>query len=134
MASLTFYFDRNFGKRFPEALDRMKPPFKVEWQHNKSNNFPQDMRDDQWLEICGRNGWIAFSHDQKFHTVTAEAMAIRQHNVGCFYLPGASVPTFEKVQFFFKAYARITAVAALVSRPYLYRVMPSGRIQQVTLP
>lgn len=134
MAALTFYFDRNFGKRFPEALAHMKPPFNVEWHHSKTNNFPQRMPDDRWLEICGRNGWIAFSHDQKFHTVTAEAMAIRQHNVGCFYLPGASVQTFDKLLFFFKAYSRIASLAAVSTKPFLYHVMPTGRVQQVRLP
>jgi hypothetical protein len=81
----------------------------------------------------GRNGWIVFSHDQKFHTITSEAMAIKQHNVGCFYLPGASVQTFDKLQFFFKAYARITTLAR-EKKPFLYRVMPSGKINRVTLP
>ncbi len=133
MASLTFYFDRNFGKRFPEALAHMKPPFKVEWHHNKTNNFPQNMQDDRWLEICGRNGWIAFSHDQKFHAVAVEAMAIKQHNVGCFYLPGASSQTFDKLQYFFKAYPMILSLAT-VPRPFLYRVMPTGNINPVRLP
>jgi hypothetical protein len=133
VASLTFYSDRNFGKRFPEALAHMQPPFKVEWHHSKTNNFPQNMRDDQWLEICGKNGWIVFSHDQKFHSITAEAMAIKQHNVGCFYLPGATLKTFDKVQLFFNAYARIASLAA-GTRPFLYRVMPSGKINSVRLP
>jgi hypothetical protein len=134
VAALTFYFDRNFGKRFPEALAYMRPPFTVEWHHSKKNNFPQNMRDDAWLEICGRNGWIAFSHDQKFHTITAEAMAIRQHNVGCFYLPGASAETFYKVQLFLKAYQRIASLAVGSTKPFLYRVMLTGKIQPVRLP
>jgi PIN like domain len=133
VAELTFYFDRNFGKRFPEALAHMNPPFKVEWHHSKRNNFAQNMRDDRWLEICGSNGWIVFSHDQKFHQITVEAEAIRQHNVGCFYLPGASSPVFCKAQYFFNACPRILAIAQLQSKPFLYRVVPSGRIQQVSL-
>jgi PIN like domain len=90
VASLTFYFDRCFGKRFPEALAHAGIPQKVEYQHGKSNNFSQSMPDDAWLEICGKNGWIVFSHDQKFHSITTEATAIKQHKVGCFYLPGAN--------------------------------------------
>lgn len=133
MASLTFYFDRNFGKRFPEALAHMRPPFAVEWHHSKTNNFAANLRDDRWLEICGKNNWVVFSHDQKFHTIAAEAMAIRQHNVGGFYLPGASLPTFDKVHLFFKAYPKILDLAVSV-KPFLYRVMPTGRISQVKLP
>lgn len=91
------------------------------------------MRDDRWLEICGRNDWIVFSHDQKFHAITPEAMAIRQHNVGCFYLPGANLPTFDKIHIFFRAYVRIVQLAA-TQKPFLYRVMPTGRIHGVRLP
>jgi hypothetical protein len=91
VAPLTFYFDRNFGKRFPEALAHMRPPFTVEYHHSRTNNFPQNMRDDIWLEICGRRGWIVFSHDQKFHSVVAEATALKQHSVGCFYLPAQTL-------------------------------------------
>jgi PIN like domain len=79
----------------PEALMRAGPPFAVEYQHSKTNNFPQDMRDDVWLEICGKRHWIAFSHDQKFHSINVEAMAIKQHMVGTFCLPGASEPLWE---------------------------------------
>ena len=112
----------------------MRPPFTVEYHHSRTNNFPQDMRDDAWLEICGKNQWIVFSHDQKFHAIEVEATAIKQHNVGCFYLPGASVPTFNKLQYFFKSYGRILTIASAARKPYLYRVMPSGRLQQIALP
>jgi hypothetical protein len=66
VAALAFYFDRNFGKRFPEALALAKPPFAVEHHHSRSNNFRHDMPDDEWLEICGKNGWFCFSHNRKF--------------------------------------------------------------------
>jgi hypothetical protein len=134
VAQLTFYFDRNFGKRFPEALAHTKPPFAVEYHHSKSNNFPQNMRDDAWLEICEKSGWIAFSHDQKFHAIAAEAMAIKQHNVRCFYLPGASEPTWEKLLHFVRAYPRILAIAVFQTPPYLYRVTPKGSVLPVSLP
>lgn len=134
MAALTFYFDRNFGKRFPEALAFVKPPFQVEYHHGKNTKFPQDMRDDEWLEICGRSGWIVFSHDKKFHSNEVEATAIKQHGVGCFYLPGASMPTFYKLQYFLRAYGRINTIASATPKPFLYRVMSSGRIQQIALP
>lgn len=56
MGQLTFYFDRCFGKRFPQALALAKPPFSVEYHHSKSNNFRQEMDDDAWLDIVGAKG------------------------------------------------------------------------------
>jgi hypothetical protein len=52
---LTFYFDRCFGKRFPEALLKMQTPFKVEYHHSPTNKFPEEMEDDEWLRIVGAN-------------------------------------------------------------------------------
>jgi hypothetical protein len=133
VAALTFYFDRNFGKRFPEALAMIKPPFTVEYHHSRTNRFPKNMPDDEWLEICGKNGWFGFSHDRKFHEVTVEAMAIRQHSVGVFYLPGASQSTWDKLAYFVRAYPKILERTSR-TRPFLYRVHTSLRLEQIALP
>jgi hypothetical protein len=65
------------------------------------------MPDDKWLEIVGRNGWVAFSHDRKFHDDTAECAAIKQYGVGCFYLWGANAETWDKMHCFMRSYDRI---------------------------
>ena len=67
MDSVTFYFDRCFGKRFPEALLKMRSPFKVEYHHSPANKFPEEMEDDEWLAKVGAKGWFVFSHDKKWH-------------------------------------------------------------------
>ena len=84
MASLTFYFDRCFGKRFPEALLKMQTPFGVEYHDSPTNRFPDDMEDDEWLKIVGAKNWIVFSHDKKWHGEMPAITAIKQHKIGCF--------------------------------------------------
>jgi hypothetical protein len=88
---LTFYFDRNFGKRFPEAIRTVRPPFAVEYHDDPRGKFKfsQDATDDEWLAKVAAEGWIVFSHDRKFHTILAECSAIKQYKAGCFYLPCA---------------------------------------------
>jgi len=134
VVALTFYFDRNFGTRFPQTLEHAKPPFSVEYHHSKKNNFSQTMADDIWLEICGKNKWIVFSHDQKFHTILVEAMAIKQHNVAAFYLPGANATTWEKLSYFVRAFPRILEIVKTDQAPYIYRVHPTTRIEKINLP
>jgi hypothetical protein len=53
---LTFYFDRNFGKRFPEVIKRARPPFAVEYHHDPKNKFKfaEDEEDDSWISKGGR--------------------------------------------------------------------------------
>jgi len=61
-------------------------------------------------------------------------MAIKQHNIRCFCLPGASEPTWDKLRHFMGAYQRILGIATLQSPPYLYRVNAIGSVKLVTLP
>jgi hypothetical protein len=134
VAQLTFYFDRNFGKRFPQALDLAKPPFKVEYHHNKTNRFPMNMPDDEWLTVVCKKGWIVFSHDQKFHTIEAEAMAIKQHNGRCFYLPGANEDVWKKLVYIVGSVEKITKAIASTEPPFIFRLRPTLRLERVPLP
>lgn len=127
MEPITFYFDRCFGKRLPEALNRTRPPFITEWQHSSQNRFNQTMRDDDWLELCGARNWIAFSHDRKFHSIEVEAAAIKQHKVACFCLCGANSETFDKLRYFIAAYPKIIEIVKSSMPPYLYKIEANGR-------
>lgn len=131
MDPLTFYFDRNFGKRLPEAIFRTRPPFQTEWQHSSRLRLNQTMKDDDWLRICGERGWVVFSHDRKFHSIAVEADAIRQHKVAAFALCGANSETFDKLRYFMLAYPKIVETVRSLKPPYLFRIEKSGRLTQV---
>ena len=98
MDTLTFYFDRCFGRSLPEALRKAKPPFLIEYQHDPrgKHKFKQDTPDDKWLSVAGENGWIVFTHDRKFHRIEAECAAVKQFRIpasiygGATRLPGTS--------------------------------------------
>ena len=132
MGQLTFYFDRCFGKRFPDWLERAKPPFSVEYQHNSRNRFPQDMPDDEWLSLCGKQGWVAFSHDG-FRNLAVEMMAIKQHKVAAFALWGGQLPTWDKLCHFMRGYPKIMHVIRNEKPPYLYRLRSNGHLHRVDI-
>ena len=133
MGPLTFYFDRNFGRRFPEALYRANPPFNVEFHHSPSSRFAHNTTDDRWLSVAGARGWIVFSHDRKFHKLLPEIAAIMQYNIGCFYLPGAEAETWDKLCLFVKVAPRIISLAENTTRPFIYNVTKAGHFEQVPL-
>jgi len=91
------------------------------------------MLDDEWLEIVGQKGWVVFSHDRKFHKETVETAAIKQHNVGCFYLPGANKPVWDKVSIFIRSFNRIRELSESTSRPFVYDLKLNGHIREVKL-
>jgi hypothetical protein len=125
--SITFYFDRCFGKRFPEALLKMETPFKVEYHHSPANDFPQDMED------VGAKKWFVFSHDKKWHGESPPIAAIKEHQIGCFYLWGASVPTWDKYVCLAIAYRRIKDRLKM-PKPFIYRVTYNYRVDPVRIP
>ncbi len=129
MDELTFYFDVNFGKRFPKALFSLRAPVKIEWHMNQ--RFPMNMPDDEWLEIVGEKGWIVFSHDRKFHKEATETAAILQHRVGCFYLPAANGSPWHKAHALIRNFNRIRVLAEKTTKPFIFDVKTSGRIVQV---
>jgi hypothetical protein len=131
--SVTFYFDRCFGKRFPEALLTMDTPFKVQYHHSRENNFHQEMEDDEWLAIVGAKGWYVFSHDKKWHGESPAIAAIKEHKIGCFYLWGAQVPTWDKYVCLARAYAKIKQRLP-TRKPFIYRVAYNYRIDPVRIP
>jgi len=128
---LTFYFDRNFGKRFPRALFSLRAPVGIEWHNNQ--RFTESMPDDQWLAIVGDRGWIVFSHDRKFHTESTETAAVIQHQVGCFYLPAANGSSWEKASALFKSFSKIRQLAETTPRPFIFDVKPTGKIVAVPI-
>jgi hypothetical protein len=143
--ALRLYFDKNVGSKLPEALERLD--LAVAWHtmkrakigitgpaHNEQFFHPEE-QDDVWLADVGKRGWIVFSHDRKFHKTgyESELSAIKQHDVGCFYLWGASAKKHEKAQCFFKAYDRIMHVIATAERPFIYDVLKNGRLKKVAI-
>lgn len=117
----------------PEALLRVLP-MPVQFHHDPKHQYPPEMPDDQWLTDVGEKGWIVFSHDRKFHKEEAEAMAIRQHGMGCFYLWGAEASSWEKLRSFVRAYDRILSAVENTQRPFIYDVAKNGTMKQVQLP
>jgi hypothetical protein len=79
-------------------------------------------------------GWIVFSHDRKFHTLLPEAAAIKQYGAGCFYLPGASSPTWDKVQYFMRSHEGIKRRIANTPRPFIFELLYNGRFVKRPIP
>ena len=132
MGELTFYFDVNFGTRLPKALRHLRPPVDIEWHQNQ--RFRQDMPDDEWLAIVGKKDWIVFSHDRKFHTEAMESAAVKQHNVGCFYLPAANDPVWDKCSIFIRSFNRIRKLAVATEKPFIFDLKRNGHLKKIDLP
>jgi hypothetical protein len=113
-----------------------KPPFAVEFHHDPNNKFRFNEKtpDDEWMAKVGAEGWIVFSHDRKWHNELPVCAAIKQFNVGCFYLWGANAETWEKMRSFMRGYHYIDECIATNTKPYIFDVAKHGRLTQVPIP
>jgi hypothetical protein len=107
----------------------LKPPFEVRWHQDEG--FAQTCPDDEWLSVVGKAGWIVCSHDAKWQNESAPLKAIQQHRIGCFYLWGASSPSFFKLKSLAHNYDKIIVVCKSEKRPYIYRVTSGNRLKKV---
>jgi hypothetical protein len=130
LLDVTLYFDTNIGTAVPKALELLRLPVGIKWHHN---HFAHDTEDDVWLPTVGANGWFVVGHDKKFHARPNELAALKQHEIGCFYLWGAEAPRWEKMRCFVRAYERIVDAALNTQRPFAYNVRENGRIWPVKL-
>jgi hypothetical protein len=123
---VTFFFDRNIGRAVPKALRVLGLPVVSHDEH-----FPPNTQDDQWMPTVGRAGWTVIGHDKKFHEIDVELQAIRDHQVGVFYLWGANAKRWDKVRLFAKVYDKIVTVIQSQRPPFIYRVYKSGAFKRV---
>lgn len=132
MEPLTFFFDRTFGKRLPRALFSMKPPMEIHW--HQEQKFPQNMPDDEWLDIVCRRKWVVLSQDRKFHVLETEAAAIKQHQGRCFYMPCASEDRWISLGHFVRRHQRMMGLARSEAVPFIYELKGNGQLYRVRFP
>lgn len=129
MDKLTFYFDRNIGKRLPSALSKLRSPMDIRW--HQGEGYKDDLPDDAWLEIVGGKNWIVITQDYKFHVIDAEVEAIRQHSVKCFYLPGASSGMWETLCLFTALHKKMISLCHENPTPFIFSFAKTGKPKRV---
>ncbi|TNF20892.1 MAG: hypothetical protein EP318_09215 [Rhodobacteraceae bacterium] len=132
MDKLTLYFDRNFGKRLPNALAKLRAPAEIRW--HQGQGFPQNMPDDEWMEIVGEKDWVVLTQDIKFHLINHEIEAVRQHGIRCFYFPDGNSGMWKTLCTFIKCHNKILELSHETQPPFIFRVHGNGSIRAVYLP
>ena len=126
----TLFFDRDVGISLPKALEILRLQTRVEYHQN---HFPADSQDDEWMADVGSRGWIVIGHDSQHHRRQVELSAIRQYDIGCFYLWGRHAPRWEKMRCFLNTYQRILDAVGSTQRPFVFRITQTGRLESVPI-
>ncbi|HTE86357.1 MAG TPA: hypothetical protein VK821_16680 [Dehalococcoidia bacterium] len=128
---MILFFDRNAGTTVPKALQALKPPVGITYHQE---HFPMNSPDDVWLPQVGAWDWIVLTQDHKFHLLPNELRALKDYNIGCFYLWGAKATKWELMRSFARCYDRLLDRAMNTPRPFIYKVSKDGRLIAVRIP
>lgn len=127
---MTFFFDRTLGVKIPEALQTMNLPVAIAYHQEY---FEMDAQDDYWLNVVGPWNWVVVSQDYSYHLKETELAALRQHNIGCFYLWGSEAGRWETMRVFAKAYDKMINQVAVAVRPFVFNVDKNGALREEQL-
>ena len=131
---MIFFFDRDVGTCLPLALIKLHFDRQFYEMHYHQQHFAIDEPDDVWLPQVGQWGWTVIGHDSQHHSKPNEISAIKQYNIGCFYLWGCHAKRWQKMQCFARAYERIVEAEKTTPKPFIYIIGQMGKLQRITIP
>jgi len=123
-----FFLDRSLARRVVARMLR-SAGWSVRTHIEVYGGRDQEVEDVEWLELCGREGWIALTMDRRVRYYPAEVAAIRRHRVRAFALASGNLRAADQAHRFLTNQARITAACADPG-PFIYAVY-ADRIERI---
>lgn len=126
---MRFFVDNNLG---PQLAAGMKG-FGEDVVHLTEFLDP-NVPDPEMLAHVGSEGWCLVTRDEKIRYRPAESAAIREHQVGAFFMGGKNLRRCQLIQQLVRNWPRMKELAANTRRPFAFRVPPTGgTIKRLTL-
>ena len=118
---MTFFIDNNLSAQLAQGMAAFGEPV----VHLKEL-FDPDAEDEVWLEHIGRTGMILVTRDERIRFRPNELGALKDNNVGAFFLGGKNRSRCELVQQLVRNWPRMKSLSAKTRRPFAFRIPPSG--------
>lgn len=118
-----FFVDKSLGRHdLPSALRSAGWTLRTHAEVFGARD--EEVADVEWLELCGREGWIALTKDRRIRYRPAEIAAVRRYGVKAFVIASGNLTAAEQVARLLANGARIAA-ASEQSGPFVYVVHTS---------
>lgn len=120
--SVVYFTDRDLGLRFPDILSGAGLTVERHRDH-----FAPDAPDEEWLEVAGRRGWVALTHNSRIRYTPNQKQAVLTHNVRLLVIIGHA-PYPDLAHSFVATRVRIEAFLHQHTPPFIakvYRPTPS---------
>lgn len=100
-----------------------------------TDEFVQGTKDVDWLQYVGQNELLLVTRDERVRWNPAELQALKDHNVGAFFMGGKNRSRCELIQQLVRNWPRMKELGAKSKRPFAFKVPPTGsKFIQLPLP
>lgn len=118
---MRFFVDNNLG---PQLAAGMKG-FGEDVVHLTEFLEP-NAPDTEMLARVGSEGWCLVTRDNRIRFRPAESAAIREQQVGAFFMGGKNLRRCQLIRQLVRNWPRMKELAAKTRRPFAFRVPPKG--------
>lgn len=119
--------DRSLGsKKIPDGL--RAAGFLVEIH---DDHFVSDEDDTNWLDACGKNGWIVLTKDERIRRDPAEVRAVIASGAHAMFIGRQNVTAEEMLQDLAPALPRLMNRLQGAKRPLYFLVHKAGRVDHL---
>jgi predicted nuclease of predicted toxin-antitoxin system len=124
-----FFFDRNLGKRVPEALEN--DGWLVE---THDDHFAQDASDETLFHEVSARGWIFITQDKRIRFRAAERHALLEYGLRTFSLVStANLSASETIEVLRRAHQAIEETVATIDGPWVFGIYKDGSLRPLNV-
>jgi len=119
-----FFIDRSLARR--DVADALRLSGCIVHTHLEVyGERDESVSDTEWLELCGRQGWVVLTMDRRIRWRPPEIAAIRRYGVKLFALTSGNLSAAEQADRFIQHIEAID-VACQSAAPFVYAVRADG--------
>ena len=127
LESETFFLDRCLGKKIlASALRATKLNVEVHDDH-----FTPDVKDEHWIQIVGRRGWIVLTSDSRIRYRGQELTALMTSGVQAFAFRSGNLTAPEMATIFLKALPRVSNLVRRNPGPFVVSILRDRSVRVV---
>ncbi len=119
---MKFIFDENLPRDFAIGLTHFGQDVK-----HVLDFFPQGKTDTEILEFVGDNGYYLVTKDNRIRYHPNEFTALRNHNVGAFFLVGKQMKSWEIVKQLVLCWDDVLEISKTQHKPFIYKIKRRGK-------
>jgi len=123
----TFFLDRCLGKKILASILRAAN-LKIEVH---DDHFPPDCKDEQWLKVVGRRGWVILTSDRRIRYRGPELAALMSSGARAFAFRSGNLTAQQMSEIFLKSMKHVSKLLEANAGPFVASILRDGSVRMI---